>query len=125
MQFYQMGHEDRCHDNTFVQGGPRLTPHLPGSGGAWADLRGCVASNTNTSCAMAQNPYGGGAAPIMVVQNNTVYVHTYLLCRQVYLHFVLYTCRQPMHCDYTCSAQRTRTQRVAYRNMATRVKYKV
>ena len=40
----------------------------------WADLRGCDATG-KPHCALGQNPYGGGRAPIMVVQHNTVFNH--------------------------------------------------
>ena len=71
--FYQDGHADQCFNNTFILGGPRLAPTNVSSS-QWADLRGCVPT-AKPHCAMAQNPYGGGAAPIMVVRHNTVYNH--------------------------------------------------
>ena len=78
--FFQIGHEDQCYNNTFILGHPRphATSTLP-SPQAWADLRGCDATQQQAPrCGFLQNPYGGGAAPIMRVANNTVYVHPYL-----------------------------------------------
>eukprot|EP01051_Picozoa_sp_SAG22_P012286 SAG22_NODE_1261_length_4977_cov_9.689832_5_plen_158_part_00 len=72
--YYQDGHQDECFNNTFILGGPRLAPTNVSSG-QWADLRGCVATSKLPNCAMAQNPYGGGVAPIMIVRHNTVYNH--------------------------------------------------
>ena len=71
--FYQVGHQDRCFNNTFLLGGPRLAPTNVSSQ-QWADLRGCDPTG-KPNCQAASNPYGGGAAPIMVVENNTVYNH--------------------------------------------------
>ena len=71
--FYQDGHQDQCFNNTFILGGPRLAPTNVSSA-QWADLRGCEPSG-KPNCAMAQNPYGGGASPIMIVRHNTVYNH--------------------------------------------------
>ena len=75
--FYQVGHEDMCFNNTFILAHPR--PHATNtapSSLAWADLRGCsTAQQQAPRCGSLQNPYGGGKAPIMVVANNTVYNH--------------------------------------------------
>ena len=69
--YYQVGHADRCFANTFILGGARPAPASVSSE-QWADLRGCDPSG-KPHCQAAQNPYGGGAAPIMVVENNTIY----------------------------------------------------
>ena len=75
--FYQMEHEDQCFNNTFILGHPRphATSTLPSSV-AWADLRGCFkAQQATPRCGMLQNPYGGGAAPVMRVEGNRVFNH--------------------------------------------------
>jgi hypothetical protein len=69
--YYQEGHQDKCYNNTFVLGGPRTDPTAVSSRPGWADLRGCDA--TAPRCTAAQNPFGGGPAPIMTVEHNTVY----------------------------------------------------
>ena len=71
--YYQDGHADQCFNNTFILGGPRLAPTNVSSA-QWADLRGCD-QTAKPHCAAASNPYGGGAAPIMIVRHNTVYNH--------------------------------------------------
>ena len=71
--YYQEGHADQCFNNTFILGGPRQAP-MNVSSVQWADLRGCDPTG-KPNCARAQNPYGGGRAPIMIVRHNTCYNH--------------------------------------------------
>jgi hypothetical protein len=71
--YYQTGHADRCFNNTFLLGGPRQAPTNVSSA-QWATLRGCDPTG-KPHCQAALNPYGGGVAPIMVVENNTVFNH--------------------------------------------------
>eukprot|EP00039_Didymoeca_costata_P023769 m.8181 g.8181 ORF g.8181 m.8181 type:complete len:1067 (-) comp3851_c0_seq2:220-3420(-) len=75
--YYQMDHQDQCYNNTFILPHPRphSTSQLP-SQEAWADLRGCDATQQKPPrCGILQNPYGGGPAPIMTVHSNSIYNH--------------------------------------------------
>ena len=75
--FYQEDHQDQCFNNTFIL--PHNRPHATSkstSSVAWADLRGCDSKQQAAPrCGGLQNPYGGGAAPIMTVHSNTIYNH--------------------------------------------------